>query len=226
MKKISRIMSAIIIICLFCLLTDVSVSAKGLDQVDESLSQYREVLDDFNNEYGTDFYFLSVDELEKNNLNVQEIKDNILSMSLDEFKSSLVADYTQMQSIDSSADTIKIDPVKPPLTRGTFTQFCYLQANGNSSYYGAFTLNANGVDAGVYQYTSVNSIGYQAGISVYEFALTSTSYYFSNSYKNCNVTYSGSYYNSNTGLGITNLRTYNITYTYGGGNLIMNIGNL
>lgn len=224
MKKIRKVTSLITAICLFCLLNNTLVYASNHTANNElqNLAAYNSVIQSFNNEYGTNFHFLSEDELSNNGLDTKRIRENILNMSLDEFRLSLLADFNELQKLENASIVTEMND-SLPVTRGTTTQYCYLRANGYKDYYGAFTLNANGGDAGVYQYTSVNRCGYQGGVSIYEFLLTSTSHYFTNNYKQCVVSYKGKFYNVNTGIGLTALRTYNVDYTYGGGNLIMNV---
>ena len=98
--------------------------------------------------------------------------------------------------------------------RSTSIQYCYLK--GTKTDYGKLGLQ-----------TLVNDSVWSEdnGYNTY-FVTQRHSQSFSADYMKCNVAYTGYYYNKLTGVVLTVLKTYNITYTCRGGNLIMNVGNV
>ena len=178
-----------------------------------------------NNKYQT--YYDAIEMLnDKYDAHMQIEDESVLdNFSVEEFIEAVEESYKDVEDIDKGIMSYEIVPTAQPTIspRSTSIQYCYLK--GTKTDYGKLGLQTL-VNDSMQRYSTVQSVWSEDnGYNTY-FVTQRHSQSFSADYMKCNVAYTGHYYNKLTGVVLTVLKTYNITYTCRGGNLIMNVGNV
>lgn len=178
-----------------------------------------------NNKYQT--YYDAIEMLnDKYDAHMQIEDESVLdNFSVEEFIEAVEESYKDVEDIDKGIVSYEIVPTAQPTIspRSTSIQYCYLK--GTKTDYGKLGLQTL-VNDSMQRYSTVQSVWSEDnGYNTY-FVTQRQLQSFSADYMKCNVAYTGYYYNKLTGVVLTVLKTYNITYTCRGGNLIMNVGNV
>ena len=176
-----------------------------------------------NNKYQT--YYDAIEMLnDKYDAHMQIEDESVLdNFSVEEFIEAVEESYKDVEDIDKGIVSYEIVPTAQPTIspRSTSIQYCYLK--GTKTDYGKLGLQTL-VNDSMQRYSTVQSVWSEDnGYNTY-FVTQRHSQSFSADYMKCNVAYTGYYYNKLTGVVLTVLKTYTITYTCRGGKLIMHVG--
>lgn len=216
MKK--RVLYGLSLLCIWVLVSGFAKEDEGREKYYvgnmQCLRPYVSVLDEINNEYGTDFAIpnktlspgITVDE--------QSLISYYTSIDITVFKEFIVENYVKNSVTESVSEDIGIAPA-------TFNgrQYAYF-SNGNALYIDTVMYTVNGVD----YYSKVS--GYGDSVKSYPAYLAREggfSHAFSNGYRNVTCEFSCYLYTAPNLMAAVTPRTIRITFTAGGGNIYPSI---
>lgn len=216
MKK--RVLYVLTLLCMWILVSGFTMEDEGREKYYvgnmQCLRPYVVILDEINNEYGTDFAIpnealspgVTVDE--------QSLIAYYTNIDITDFKKFIVENYVKNNVKESVSEDIGIAPV-------TFNgrQYAYF-SNGNALYIDIVMYTVNSVD----YYSKVSNYG--DSIKSYPAYLAREggfSYAFANGYRNVNCAFSCYLYTAPNLMAAVTPRTIGVTFTAGGGNVYPSI---
>lgn len=213
MEKILKRMKSIFLVCMLLCIETTTIYANPVPQ----LSDYYHVIEALNQKYDASITMPAENELDT---------ENILKLSLDEFKSIIEEEYLQVCQNEYhiySADYNLQEYNFSTRSSGEKTQH-FIIINQKDQQCGKLYLKANVVEAGVNQYTSIKEHGSKADSSSgYWFESMRSSHTLSKDCKTCTVIYNGVFKNS-LGITLTSYMTFTVDYRVNTGDQYLYIG--
>lgn len=206
-KKILSILFAIVMMLSFCI---TSYASDNSAEDSNEYQAYYDAIDYLNEKYDAHMQ-----------IQTEECLDNY---TVEEFIDTVESYYIQIEDIDKGRVTYEIEPIDEPIIspRSTSVQYCILKGSSTVQY-GRLGLRTT-VNDSMRRYSTVQTVWSESNDWNTYFVTQRHSEYFSTNNTKCHVAYTGYYYNQGTGVVLTTVRTYNVTYTCFGGSLTMNVG--
>ena len=157
-----KIISLSLIFTLLCSVFSVSITVNAKE---DSLVQYRTVLEELNEQLGTDYAFPTKEQMKDNGESYSDLVQFYSKMSIDEFKDYVIRAYNNEKNGRKTevSDIIKDESEISPLAYTKRQKLFYDTTGKNYLYITSTFYTADGKE----RYSSVNSYGYIGGAYPY-----------------------------------------------------------